>query len=435
MSVLHGAGTGGGSSLIRSVRRWPLWAQPGRLVVYILAVVTLAAIVGVVGLARLPLRLEDVATFGALMGCGAVCIETVRRHGMPAGMSKDMLSAWWIPVALLLPSPYALLAPAILYTLIQLRVRRTVLYRRVFSAAAIGLAGAVASIVFHLVVPEPLRGSPAAWVMEARAAIPAAVACGALFTVVNSTLVAVAAHMAVPETSWRELLWESENLALDVVELCTGILVTVAAALTPALLLLTLPPVALLQRSLLHAQLQAAARTDAKTGLLNAAAWQREADTEISRTARTDEPLAMLIADIDHFKVINDTHGHLVGDQVLAWVADTLRAQLRDSDLVGRFGGEEFVVLLPGADALEACRVAERLRIRVGRMAVPVEDDLIGVTISVGVAVLRTDGDDLIELLAAADLALYRAKDQGRNRVGVSPTIEVSDDEGAGKDD
>jgi diguanylate cyclase (GGDEF)-like protein len=199
-------------------------------------------------------------------------------------------------------------------------------------------------------------------------------------------------------------------------------LVTISAAISVGLLLLALPPVVLLQRSLMHQQLQAAARTDAKTGLLNAAAWQREADTELSRARRSDEPLALLLIDIDFFKRVNDTHGHLVGDQVLIGVATTLCTQLRDYDIIGRFGGEEFVVLLPATDTVEACRVAERLRNWVRRLAVPAEDGTVGVTISVGVALFRTHGEDLIELLAASDLALYRAKESGRDRVCLPAT-------------
>src|SRR5579875_4193568 len=138
---------------------------------------------------------------------------------------------------------------------------------------------------------------------------------------------------------------------------------TLAAwTLSPLLLFVALPPVIVVQRSLVHQQLKTAARTDAKTGLLNAAAWQREAAAEISRALRAGEPLALLLADIDHFKRVNDTHGHLAGDEVLRHLATELRQQVRDSDLVGRFGGEEFVILLPNASPEEACRIAERLR-------------------------------------------------------------------------
>ncbi|MEV4672869.1 MULTISPECIES: sensor domain-containing diguanylate cyclase [Actinomadura] len=393
--------------------------RPGRptlLVVYVPVVVAVHLGLIVAGLVETPYRGDELVTFAALLACGAMCIEATRRLGMPAGVARDLLSAWWLPVALLLPPLYALLLPIPLQALLQFRVRRTLIYRRAIVAGALGIAGACASEVFHLVVPEPLQGAPQ-WVVEPYPGIPAAVGCAALFTVVNTAIVAVAAHAANPESRWRDVLWNRESLLLDVVELCVGVIVAITSALSLGLLLLALPPVMLLQRSLMHQQLQAAARTDAKTGLLNASAWQREADTELSRAQRTHDAVALLLIDIDHFKRVNDTHGHLIGDQVLVGVASTLCHQLRDYDVVGRFGGEEFVVLLPGADTVEACRVAERLRGRVRRLAVPAEEGTVTVTVSVGVALFRTHGQDLLELLAAADLALYRAKSSGRDRV------------------
>ncbi|GAA4104152.1 GGDEF domain-containing protein [Nonomuraea soli] len=401
------------------VGRWPLLGQRQALVVYLCGIVTLDLVAIVAFVAQTEFLLPQLLTFAALMGCGAVCIEATRRLGMPAGVSRDLLSAWWLPVALLLPPVYALFAPILLQILLQWRVRATVLYRRVFSSAAIGLAGCTASVVFHSLVPDV----SVLW-LGLGGPILLAVGCAALFAVLNTALIAVAAHTADPDTRWRDVLWDRESLLLDVVELCLGVIVAIACGINLALLLLTLPPVVLLQRSLLHAQLQAAARTDAKTGLLNAAAWQREADTEIVRARRTGETLALLIIDIDHFKRVNDTYGHLVGDQVLAGVAATLRTQLRDYDVVGRFGGEEFVVLLPRADVAEARRVAERLRSRVGRMAIAADDALITVTISAGVAVMSLHGDDLIELLAAADLALYRAKELGRDRICLPAPVQ-----------
>ncbi|TMR01873.1 GGDEF domain-containing protein, partial [Nonomuraea turkmeniaca] len=394
------------------VDRWPLLGQRRALVIYLCAIVALDLVAVVLFASATEIRWPDVGTFAALMMCGAVCIEATRRLGMPAGVSRDLLSAWWLPVALLLPPVYALFAPIVLQVLLQVRVRAAVLHRRVFSAAAIGLAGCTASVLFHWFVHDPMvlsrgSGSP----------IMYAVTAALLFSLLNIALIAIAAHTADPDITWREVLWDRESVLLDIVELCLGVTVSIACGLNLALLLLALPPVVLLQRSLLHAQLQAAARTDAKTGLLNAAAWQREADTEIVRARRTGDTLALLIIDIDHFKRVNDAHGHLVGDQVLAGVAATLRSQLRDYDVVGRFGGEEFVVLLPGADVHEARQVAERLRTRIGHMAIPGDDTLIKVTISVGVALMSIHGDELIDLLAAADLALYRAKELGRDRV------------------
>ena len=128
------------------------------------------------------------------------------------------------------------------------------------------------------------------------------------------------------------------------------------------LALAALPVVTLLQRSLRHAQLVTDSRADSKTGLLNAATWERESATEVARAVRTESPLAVALLDIDKFKAVNDTYGHLVGDQVLKEIASTLNSLLRDYDLAGRFGGEEFAMLLPQTRAVDAFRIAERVR-------------------------------------------------------------------------
>ena len=163
-----------------------------------------------------------------------------------------------------------------------------------------------------------------------------------------------------------------------------------------------------------------ASRIDAKTGLLNVGTWLREARLETARAARARAPLSVAIADIDHFKHVNDSFGHLAGDAVLATVASALSSLLRDGDLTGRFGGEEFCILLPGTDVAEARQIAERLREKISRIVTPVAGGAGSqVTISLGVAALGSSRRDLDELLAAADHALYRAKEAGRNRVCV----------------
>jgi diguanylate cyclase (GGDEF)-like protein len=173
---------------------------------------------------------------------------------------------------------------------------------------------------------------------------------------------------------------------------------------------------------MMHAQLLAKTRIDSKTGLLNAATWESEAAAEISRAARTRSPLSVALIDIDHFKAVNDTYGHLVGDTVLRAFSDELREQLRGYDLTGRFGGEEFVVLLPQTDEADAVTIAERLRIDIAAMAIPVDEDTrsgrrIRLTVSIGVAALGAAGTELTDLLTAADAALYHAKQTGRNKV------------------
>lgn len=159
-------------------------------------------------------------------------------------------------------------------------------------------------------------------------------------------------------------------------------------------------------------QLADAARFDAKTGLLNSATWQREARAELGRAARDGAPVTLAILDIDHFKQVNDTYGHLAGDSILVTLADTMNHQLRDSDITGRFGGEEFTVLFPRTEAADAVRIAERLRNAISAMA--------GVTVSIGLASGAPD-TDLDELLLRADAALYRAKARGRNQVCTLP--------------
>jgi len=408
--------------LRRLVRCWPLFAMPTLLIVYVLTI--FACDLGLIGweLAHTPLRAGHLALFAALLAATVVCIEAMRRLGRPSGVSRDLLSAWWLPIALLLPPLYALLAPFAIGTVLYLRARRIPMYRRVFSSAALGLAGAAASATFHLAVPQAFRvrlDDSQDWLTRP-AVISTAVACAVLFAVLNAAIVAVAAHLADPRAPLAKVLWDRESLLLDLTETCVGILVAVTCALSFLLLLVALPPVILLQRSLMHQQLAAAARTDPKTGLLNATAWQREADAEVTRALRSGAPLSLLFVDVDHFKQVNDSHGHLVGDDVLRALATELRQQVRESDVVGRFGGEEFTILLPRTDGDGACRIAERLRSSAGLLSVAADPEAhasITVTVSIGVAVLGQHGSDLFELLAAADLALYRAKDAGRNQV------------------
>jgi diguanylate cyclase (GGDEF)-like protein len=171
---------------------------------------------------------------------------------------------------------------------------------------------------------------------------------------------------------------------------------------------------------------------DSKTGLLNAATWEREAATQVARAARTRTPLAVALVDIDHFKTVNDTYGHLVGDRALREIGDAFKLLLRDYDLVGRFGGEEFVLLLPQTRGHDAYRIAERIRTYIADAPIraPTEPgaDPVRVTVSIGVAALDSYRRDLTELLAAADGALYRAKQAGRNQVH----MVTSDATGAG---
>lgn len=170
----------------------------------------------------------------------------------------------------------------------------------------------------------------------------------------------------------------------------------------------------------LYAEVQRLAITDPLTGLLNRRGFFENGAREVARARRYGTPLAAIMLDLDHFKDINDTHGHAVGDQVVAHMAARCVELLRQVDLLGRYGGEEFVLLLPGTTPEGALNIAERLR-RAFEDPLPVEPAGLIVTLSLGVAALTDRTPDLEALLQAADRALYKAKAAGRNRAWLEP--------------
>jgi diguanylate cyclase (GGDEF)-like protein/PAS domain S-box-containing protein len=166
-------------------------------------------------------------------------------------------------------------------------------------------------------------------------------------------------------------------------------------------------------------QLYTRATRDPLTGVSNRGHFTEVATQEIERARRFSEPLSLLLLDIDHFKSVNDTYGHEVGDQVIILLARTCADFIRKIDTVGRLGGEEFAVLLPRANKEPAYEMAQRLRLKIAEQKILLPHRDFGFTVSIGVASLRPHTRDLAELLRNADTALYKAKRQGRNRVEV----------------
>lgn len=159
--------------------------------------------------------------------------------------------------------------------------------------------------------------------------------------------------------------------------------------------------------------------TDSLTGLYNRRQTLNLAELEFQRAQSLQRPLSMLMLDIDRFKEVNDTHGHPVGDQVLKEVAGRLKTQLRSIDTLGRYGGDEFVILLVDTGLEGARMISERLRLAVAEKPVETEQGPIGVTVSIGVTALAEDSKSIAEMLDQADKAMYAAKAKGRNQVEV----------------
>lgn len=163
-------------------------------------------------------------------------------------------------------------------------------------------------------------------------------------------------------------------------------------------------------------RLRRKASTDELTGLVNFTSLMEELERQIQTAGKRNHPLCVMMADLDFFKRVNDSHGHLVGDTVLRHAAERIRAAVRDFDTVGRFGGEEFTVILANTDIDMARIIAERIREDVAAEPFHVHGLNIGITISVGGAMLRKD-ETKESLLERADAAMYEAKQSGRNRV------------------
>lgn len=163
------------------------------------------------------------------------------------------------------------------------------------------------------------------------------------------------------------------------------------------------------------------AARDSLTGLLNHEEILGLLNQELARAERDKQCVSVIMADLDHFKEVNDSYGHLAGDAVLRSAAGMMQTLARSYDYVGRYGGEEFLVILPGCCGECAVSFAERLRLRVGGSDIDTSEGMIPVTISIGVAASGGEkGWDADSIVKAADEALYRAKEQGRNRVEVS---------------
>lgn len=343
------------------------------------------------------------------------------------GTLSDLTSVWTFAAVLSLPPGYGALFAVVAAVVVWLFRERNAGGRPYLSVYTTG------TIVLAVLAAAAVRGRVEEWlgVPSTVAVLGGVVVAALLYTLINRGLVVLMARLVSPGAKIGIVGSWSDN-ALELSTLCLGVLTGVVLVHEPVLCVLVLLPMVLLQRGALIKELETAATIDGKTGLLNAAAWEEGARRELSRLATAEAPAAVLLIDLDHFKAINDTYGHLTGDVALQVVGKRLAAELRQSDLLGRFGGEEFVALLPRIGHAEALAAAERIRLAINSITHPdfaeeaADNDRLSA--SIGMALYPEHGGELQELLQRSDVALYEAKGSGRDRVVLAHATDNPED-------
>ncbi|HLN60884.1 MAG TPA: GGDEF domain-containing protein, partial [Symbiobacteriaceae bacterium] len=346
---------------------------------------------------------------GILAGCAAIA-HVFPIHSIFDGASIRLTNVFLMAAAIVLPPGLLCLMPVLSITPDTWMRRRSpgALTRWLFNVSQSTLAALLTrSVIQRFSYPQVHDG----WYLLGLAA-------GALVMTLAQNLtvgIVIALNSRIPLL--RTDAFTVPHLQSIVLVNTLGSVVGGLWLVKPALLVLALPLVVLAYFLSRSAHLAHLAHTDAKTGLHNYRHFESLLAEELTRTHRTGRPLALFFADLDYLRKVNNTYGHLAGDRVLHEVATILTRTLRKSDVIARFGGEEFIALLPGTDAEEATYLAEKVREAVAGHAFTIEEGrAIGCTISIGVAACPEDAADVAGLIKQADMAMYRAK-QTRNAV------------------
>jgi diguanylate cyclase (GGDEF)-like protein/putative nucleotidyltransferase with HDIG domain len=383
-------------------------------VIYLLAVAGAAAAVALPFAARLQNHNETPRiwlTF--LLLAGATALAQVLLVKTPRNQSYHATNVFLVPAILLLPPELVALLAVVQHLPAWLK-NRSAWYIECFNICNYTLATLAAwgsaRVVLHadgLVGNDNLRFALAG--------------CAASLVLVglNHALLAPMLMFARGHSIRESGLFSFHGLSTELVLAALGVVLASFWNANPWLIPFAVAPVLLIHRSLSVPQLEAEARVDPKTGLFNARHFGVALNEEIARAQRFERPFALIMADLDLLRDINNSYGHLAGDAVLKGIAEVFRTHLRHYDVPARFGGEEFSILLPETSTEEALEIAERIRRAVAARAFDVETSSqpIRATVSIGVASYPRDGQDANELIHQADLAVYRAKLQGRNRV------------------
>jgi diguanylate cyclase (GGDEF)-like protein/putative nucleotidyltransferase with HDIG domain len=332
----------------------------------------------------------------------------------PRNITYHTSVVFLVAAALLLP-PQMLVLIALLQTIPEWLKERYAWSTQGFQVANYTLAALAAWAAASLI---DRHGGMLMADQGARFALAGLAAC-VVFVGANHLLVAGLLRAKHRHSIRESGVFSLESVSVDIVLTLLGVSLAAFWRWDPWLVFAAIAPLFVVHRSLSVAQLQVEARVDPKTGLYNARYFSGALEAELARAGRFERPMAVIMADLDLLRDLNNTYGHLAGDAVLRGVAEIFRSELRHYDVAARFGGEEFSILLPETDGEQALHIAERIRRTVAarEFDVATAPEPVRATLSLGVAAFPQDGLDTDELVHQADLAVYRAKLQGRNRV------------------
>jgi len=403
----------------------PLGEQPDRspsgnrrlslaATLYLMAIALLAGLIAAPFVTRLQTETYSASvwiTFLLFATGAAVAQVALVKTGR--NQSYHATNVFLIPAILLLP-PELIIVVAVGQHIPAWLKNRTAWYRECFNICNYVIASMAAWATVRLILNADGIVSSTGF----RFAV-AGVLCSIVLVGLNHAMLAPMLLLANGHSVRESGLFSFHGLSTELALACLGVVVASFWYADPWLIPFAVAPVLLIHRSLSVPQLEAEARVDPKTGLFNARHFGAALNEEIVRSQRFDRPLALIMADLDLLRDINNSYGHLAGDAVLKGIAEVFRMHLRHYDVPARFGGEEFSILLPETSAEEAFEIAERIRREVAGRTFDVEtsSEPIRATVSIGVAAYPRDGQDANELIHQADLAVYRAKLQGRNRV------------------
>jgi diguanylate cyclase (GGDEF)-like protein len=403
------SGIGTSAARLPQVPASPSTGLPRRAWPFFLAVVLGGVVLGAtVGLTPARTASKDWSLFALVLAGAAVA------HYFVVHVAKNQIFhvglVFTVAAAVTLP-PRLIVAMCLAQHAFDWAKERYAWYIQIFNIANYLLAALAAHYVASL-------GTDAGVSANLPGAAIGVAACAA-FVLTNHALLAQMLNLARGWSLRESGLFKGETLATDFVLALFGLSVAIFWRLDPWALPIVCAPLVLVHRALTVPLLWAEARIDAKTGLFNVHHFNRQLESELARASRFERPLSVLMADLDLLRDVNNRYGHLAGDAVLKGVADILRQELRDYDVPARFGGEEFIVLLPETSFDDAVTLAERIRRVVEEHPFPIESagEPVRATVSVGAATFLCDDKTAKDLVHEADLALYRAKTGGRNRV------------------